>query len=240
MKNILLILLFAFFNLSFAQYNSGKVTYKSTYIITENSSNSSPRFKKIENQIGSRINQLEFNLHFNRNSSLFKLNENLTIDKNENLNDMAIVISRGNRLIYSNTKKKIILEQLEAFGKTFLIKSRLNDIKWNLTTETKDIEGYICYKAKGILINKSHKNKDIKFNLTAWYAPELSFNFGPYESSGLPGLVLEFSNGKILVVASKINLSKESITIDKPSKGELVSRNEYNQIGKKAVESIQN
>ena len=89
-------------------------------------------------------------------------------------------------------------------------------------------------------MSKDNKGEDLKFDLTAWYAPELSFTFGPHESSGLPGLVLEYSNGKLVFGAKHIELSDNEITIDKPSNGKLVSQEEFNQIGKKAVEAIQN
>ncbi len=178
-----IILLAIFFFLSIepvaAQYKSGVVIYKSSSIFDLNGLDTPPQFKQTAKQIISIVNTLEFTIKFNRQEALYTLNENLAIDTHEHLNNMAILVTRGDRLVYSNPTENLLIEKTESFGKTFLIKSQLDFIEWNLTTETKEIEGYTCYKATALLINKGGpKNEDRLFDLTAWYAPELSFNFG--------------------------------------------------------------
>lgn len=178
-----IILLAIFFFLSIepvaAQYKSGVVIYKSSSIFDLNGLDTPPQFKQTAKQIISIVNTLEFTIKFNRQEALYTLNENLAIDTHEHLNNMAILVTRGDRLVYSNPTENLLIEKTESFGKTFLIKSQLDFIEWNLTTETKEIEGYTCYKATALLINKGGpENEDRLFDLTAWYAPELSFNFG--------------------------------------------------------------
>lgn len=241
MKSTFFIIFFTIFQLSFAQYESVQVIYKTIQINEKKDLDIiAPKYRKAADKMLAIIDKLEFALVSNRNEAVFSLNKNLAIDKDEYLYEIAVIAARADRLIYTNYNQNLMLEQFEPFGKTLLIKSKLNDIKWSLANETKNIEGYKCYKATAVLINKDQKNEDLKFDLTAWYVPELSFNFGPFESSGLPGLVLEFSNGKLVVVASKIQLSKDALTIDRPIKGKVVTREEFNQIGRKAVEAIQN
>lgn len=235
---ILVFLIFLSINLN-AQYKSGIVVYKAIDVVNKENLNLTSQQRQLAKDIGEIINNLEFNLEFSRRESLFSLKENLALEKDVYLNNMAILFTRGDRKIYSNTEKNLLLVQTKSFGKTFIIKSGLDDITWSLTTETKEIEGYTCYKATANLYNKDQNNKDLKFDLTAWYAKELSFNVGPYESSGLPGLVLEFSNGKLVFVATKIELSKKPLVIEKPSKGKIITKDEFNQIGKKAVEALQ-
>lgn len=48
---------------------------------------------------------------------------------------------------YKNIKEKRYTNQIEMFGKVFLIKDSLPEIKWELTGETKKIGNYTCFKA---------------------------------------------------------------------------------------------
>ncbi len=67
----------------------------------------------------------------------------------------------------------------------------------------------------------------------AWYTPQIPVNNGPGEYGGLPGLILEVSAGKTIMLCTKIVLNpEEKETIKKPSKGKEVSRAEYNLIVK--------
>lgn len=73
-------------------------------------------------------------------------------------------------------------------------------LNWELIpNQTDTIQGYVCNKAK------------LKFrgsNLTAYYAPNLLFSFGPWKFDGLPGLILKISDdenpNKIYWEAKKI------------------------------------
>lgn len=51
---------------------------------------------------------------------------------------------------YKNIKEKRYANQMEMFGKIFLIKDSLPQLQWQLGTETKKIGNYTCYKATAI------------------------------------------------------------------------------------------
>uniref|UniRef100_UPI00404B0BDD GLPGLI family protein n=1 Tax=Flavobacterium sp. TaxID=239 RepID=UPI00404B0BDD len=67
--------------------------------------------------------------------------------------------------------------------------------------------------------------------ITAWYAIDLPVNQGPENYWGLPGLILEVSDGKTSILCSKVVMnSSEKIEIKAPSKGKVVSQKEYDEI----------
>ncbi len=62
----------------------------------------------------------------------------------------------------------------------YFSEGKVGDIQWDLTNETKNINGLICLKAEA-------KNFPM---LTVWYTKELPVSNGPSIYQGLPGLVL--------------------------------------------------
>lgn len=77
-------------------------------------------------------------------------------------------------------------------------------------------------------------------NVTAWYAPEIPVNQGPEGYWGLPGLILEVSDDKTVILCSKIVLnSKEKAAIKAPSKGKVVTQKEYDEIVTAKMEEMQ-
>jgi GLPGLI family protein len=76
--------------------------------------------------------------------------------------------------------------------------------------------------------------------ITAWYCPEIPVNQGPENYWGLPGLILEVSDGKTIILCSKIVMNpKDKVEIKPVAKGKEVSQNEYNEIIKKKMEEMQ-
>lgn len=61
------------------------------------------------------------------------------------------------------------------------------NLKWHLTNENKNIEGYSVQKAT---TNYGGRN------WIAWFATDLPFPYGPYVFYGLPGLILEIYDDK--------------------------------------------
>lgn len=70
-----------------------------------------------------------------------------------------------------------------------------------------------------------------EINITAWYTPEIPINQGPENYWGLPGLILEVTDGKTVVLCSKIVLNtKEKKEIKAPKNGKEVTQAEYDKI----------
>ncbi|WP_408032349.1 GLPGLI family protein [Tenacibaculum xiamenense] len=73
----------------------------------------------------------------------------------------------------------------------------------------------------------------------AWYTPQIPVSNGPGGYFGLPGLILEINEGRTTILCSEIVLNpKEKIVIDVPTKGDKVTREEYNSIMKKKMEEM--
>ena len=100
-------------------------------------------------------------------------------------------------------KKELLY--FDAIGNNiFIVKDNFNNLKWDITKETKQVAGYTCTKA----ITKFRGREWI-----AWFTPEIPAPFGPWKLHGLPGLILEAndSTNRYSFVAAKIENSKSDI-----------------------------
>ena len=77
--------------------------------------------------------------------------------------------------------------------------------------------------------------------IVAWYTPMIPINQGPSDYWGLPGLILEVSAGNVIMLCSKIVMNpeeKEEIII--PNKGDVVTKQEYNDIIIEKMQEMRN
>lgn len=220
-KNLIIVSIFLLISYSHAQSNiSIEVTYKKALMSNKDKSKTPPKF----------IRHLSYKLIANDSVALFKRDESMKNDT-EFDNSYRIATRGGNGIYYKNRKKKIKLRQVETSGELFLIKYPYNEWNIELTSETKKIDKYTCYKA--ILMKDDYNSilkKKIKVKAIVWYAPEIPLPFGPGGYDGLPGLVMEIERGGIYIVADSIkfttNDSKNKIL---PPKGGIeVTAQEYN------------
>ena len=67
--------------------------------------------------------------------------------------------------------------------------------------------------------------------ISAWYTPQIPVSHGPAEYGGLPGLILELTTGSTVMLCTKVVMNPEKrIEISAPTKGESVTRNEFDNI----------
>ena len=67
--------------------------------------------------------------------------------------------------------------------------------------------------------------------ITAWYSPQIPVSHGPAEYGGLPGLILELTNDRTVMLCTKVVMNPEKrIDISEPTKGEFVTKGEFENI----------
>lgn len=228
---------------------------------------SEERKKQIAQRMKSRLEKT-YILTFNKTESIYKEDEVLEAPGQGGSRFGAMMSSFTPGDQYKNVKEKLLLQDQEFFGKQFLIKDPLPELKWIMGSETKQIGKYMCFKATASKVstdyeftgfrrppnrsndkaqdstNKSDKvkkgeDKPKEIEIVAWYTMQIPVNQGPGEYWGLPGLILEINSGRTTILCSKIVLNPdEKATIKAPSKGKEVTKEEYNKIVKKKTEEM--
>ena len=103
-----------------------------------------------------------------------------------------------------------------------------------MSQDTKTIGGYLCYKATSTLATRNSKGIFYK-PIMAWYAPKLSVPYGPKGYGGLPGLIMQLTEGDFTFYVSKLTLNpKKPIKIKRLAKGKKVTQKEFEKIGKES------
>ncbi|HLS31539.1 MAG TPA: GLPGLI family protein [Flavobacteriaceae bacterium] len=227
MKNTFLILLFCCLGIQVikAQIVSGTVNYKVEAdeemmddILNEDRSEQLTAYLRMmfKNQVRT-LPYLNYQLDFNQNESSFKKIETMATDDGFDLDKTAANV--GVQGVYhTNLEKDKTNHQLNTWGKDILITHSISDFNWEITKETKIIQGYQCYKAT-VKFKPDFGKGDVA---TAWFTKEIPFQFGPAFYSGLPGLILEVKQGYYTFYADKIRLDKKPQNIAKPTKGKVV------------------
>jgi len=255
---VAILLIFSTSNVLFAQDFQGEAYYfsKSTMELGSFGATMSEAQKK---QIQSRLkNRLEktYILTFNVEESMFIEDEKL--DAISGATD-----SWGKNFTpgaqYKNIKTNTLLQSQEFYGKQFLVRDKLLELEWNMTSESKQIGEYMCMKAVALVPSeqlswydfswdnarqKDNEEKEatkasdstamIQIKMTqieAWYTPQIPVSNGPMEFSGLPGLILEVSADNTTMLCSKIVMNPaEKSKIEAPEKGKEVTKMEYQDI----------
>ena len=242
-----------------AQNFQGKAIYKTSKksnfeIGGDNNSGMSDVMKE---QIKARLrkmNQKTFILNFNKYTSTYKEEVKLATPNPQANGNKVMVMSFGGSgkgsVYYKNLQEKRFSNQTEIMGKVFLVKDSLPSYKWQLSSETKNIGEYTCYKAtfsreveniEMIVENGATKEEKKKETIitTAWYTPQVPVSNGPKDYQGLPGLILEINDGTTTMVCTEIiiNSSEENI-IEEPKKGKVVLQKEYNKIQKEKSKEL--
>lgn len=122
-------------------------------------------------------------------------------------------------VVYTDYKRGISISQKPVFEETFLVEDSLAKIKWKITSDVRNIAGYDCRKAVGIL------NDSIA--IFAFYSDELLINGGPEGIQGLPGMILGVGIPRLHATwfATKVEVFDVKMNkVNPATKGKKVSR----------------
>lgn len=209
--------------------------------------------KQVAARLKNRLEK-EYILTFNKEEALFYEDEKL--DAMSGATDSwGKNFAPGKQ--YKNVKTNTQIQSQEFYGKQFLVKDQLQDIKWQLGKETKQIGNYMCFKATASIptndlawydfswsrLRNANANKAADSTATksdaptvemttveAWYSPQIPVGHGPLEYWGLPGLILEVSAGNTTMLCTKIVMNpKEKFRIEAPNKGKEITKAAYQE-----------
>jgi GLPGLI family protein len=235
MKKIFILLLISVNALA---QNSGIVKYNLLLSASPEVLEADKKYGFVKNAIEA-AKEMEYELDFNGSESTFKQVPNDKLDQEAAY--MANVLGNVTYRSYINTLTKEILAQNFPDGnierKDEFIVKEIPDYRWELSSESKKIGDYLCYKAT--LTTKPDGNYKTSQNIEAWYCPKLPFSFGPGKYFGLPGLILELRENDVVFGIKSISFNTSgTVSVIKPTKGKIVSVEEYRKIRNDRFEKL--
>ena len=219
---------------SIGQTNNIKITYNVEKFIDEESELEKIYLSTFKN-FQAIFDELEFSLMINTEKSIFFLKDKLYSDKYTA--DLALsTIEYFGRI--EQRKDHFITENLEEDFGRFLVKRSYQN--WVLyKEETKMIDNYLCFKATTSYTVTNIKGKVFTHNFTAWYSPELPYNYGPIGYGNLPGLILELQADDFTYGVSKIEFFEQEdkkLKMPKLKKLKIITDSELEQLAEKDEE----
>jgi GLPGLI family protein len=164
--------------------------------------------------------ELKFNAYYSSFSPIKALDNG---QYDENLINAANIAYATSESFFFDVKNKELIEKNDDGS---LIKSNGIISGWEISTETKTIDSYLCYKATYSYEFVARNNQKKTKTITAWFAPSLPFSYGPIEFHGLPGLIFELYKNYTTYSIRKIVLLDEDLQIDFP-KGKIITKEDY-------------
>jgi GLPGLI family protein len=134
--------------------------------------------------------------------------------------------------LYRDLQSNTAINSTEFFGKKFLVTGAPQEYSWKLTGETKQVGDYLCQKAVF---------QDSIENILVWFTPMIPVSAGPNQYGGLPGMILyvNINDGERVITATEINQKEiEAASIEKPTEGKEISREEFEKIRKEKMEEM--
>ncbi len=251
--NIITVVFFIAIGNVFAQRDfHGVATYKTQrkVDVSIDSTELNPEMYKRAMDMLKKQFQKTYILEFNKEASVYQEDKPLEAPQTGGI-EVVVMMAGGSDILYKNLKEERFTSQSDVFGKIFLVKDTLAKQNWTLEKDTKSIGEYTCHKATMKRMMpviearvSNDGNKDLEnengepemreVTVTAWYTMQIPITTGPDRYHGLPGLILEVSNGIETTVCSKIVLNpKEKVIVKEPIKGKEINQEDFQAIVEK-------
>lgn len=146
--------------------------------------------------------------------SIYKPGREVQMDSRTWFNSVA-----DKNTIFTDFRTGRVTSQKPVYEETFLVEDSVLKIKWKLTADTRNIAGYECRKAIGII--------DDSIGIFAFYTDEILVQGGPESIRGLPGMILGLAVPRLHATwfAQKVEVNGVNMNpATPPAKGKKVSR----------------
>ena len=197
---------------------SGIINYKKTVniyaiiqrgITKENEALLKPAFETYKQQ-HPQFKELESTLTFCNNKMLFIPISNISTIVSF-FNDPQI--SMQNNIVYTDLDNKQLISKRKVFDDIYLLKDSIQNIRWKFTDEVRDIAGYPCHRANGMILDSVY--------VVAFYTDEIPVIGGPESFHGLPGMILQLAlpHENVSWIATKVEDVNLPVDLILPPKG---------------------
>jgi GLPGLI family protein len=168
-------------------------------ILTGNNSASCYRLNKLVTQVSGKVAPVT--------ASTTKMNTSISYD------------STGDMVFFDKANDSVFVRE-KMISSYVLTAEKKPQIQWQLLTEEKTIQGYLCKKASCCFRGRCY---------TAWYTMDIPIADGPWKFKGLPGLIIDLQDDKQQVRIYASNITFPTIATVAPFQplGEKITLQSY-------------
>ena len=163
-----------------------------------------------------QFRELESTLTFSDNKTLFTPVAKAA-SPTSFFNDPQIAMQ--NNTVYDDLTTQQQISKRKVFDDTYLLQDSLQRIKWKFTDEVRDIAGYPCHRANGLILDSVY--------VVAFYTDNIPVSGGPESFNGLPGMILQVAlpHENVSWIATKVEaISLPPGSIVPPTGGKVMRK----------------
>ncbi len=214
-----------------AQTQSGVIEYEFTIDLHRNI----PPEREAMKAMIPEFRETKHQLLFNPGASLYKeiVDEDSEFERSGPGRGMRMMGMAGAETFVNRESNEVLVQQ-DFIGTTYLISEPLKLGAWRMGDEILEIAGYDCMMAWQI-------DTVLNQEITAWFTMSLPAFLGPERYVDLPGTVLavDINNGERVWVARSIILEEpDESKIVKPTRGQKLTRDEFNEMVREQLERM--
>ncbi len=233
---------------------SGRVIYKlistaERHVTLDEAAKSLPTeqregFKTSMKGMEAEYPQMRFELLYTPEHAQYRLIPYLSVG-DELGHILAKSTTGANNVYYRNTQKQEKIKQVEQTGQRINVQMPYEEYEWAITEEERYIGQYACKKATAVVdYYEKARERQIYYEIEAWFTPAIPLPYGPKGMDGLPGLVLEVGVvGKpwstFTIDSLTEGLSAEQEKDIRLKKGKTVNKKDYDAYNEQQFKSRQ-
>ena len=168
-----------------------------------------------------------FDLYFNGDKTLYKPGrEEVSTGRTP---DWLLVANENT--VFSDLKKDQSVSQKNIYDGRYLIQDSLRKVDWKITSDTRNIAGFECRKAVGIIMDSVY--------VIAFYTDEIITHGGPESFNNLPGMILGIAIPRLNTTWFATKLELVPVTPEElvaPKKGKKADNNSLQAIVKEHLQ----
>jgi GLPGLI family protein len=168
-----------------------------------------------------------FDLYFNGDKTLYKPGREEV--STGHMPDWLLVANENT--VFSDLKKEQSVSQKSIFDSKYLIQDSLRKVNWKITSDTRNIAGFECRKAVGIIMDSVY--------VIAFYTDEIVTHGGPESFNNLPGMILGIAIPRLNTTWFATKLELVPVTPEElvaPKKGKKADNNSLQAIVKEHLQ----
>lgn len=194
-------------------------------ISKENSWISTTAIKEALGMMFSSNKGIKHTIKFNKTNALSIPNTSPEARTKKGFNTTQIFLEEDG-IYYTDLANKIVYNDTNILNKNVIVKHYIPELKWNITNETKTINGYKATKATVKYKFEKENGKQIYKTATAWFSEEIPIKVAPQQFYGLPGLVIMLEAGGMTYTLESIQNKKVNINY-KINERKVISVDDY-------------
>lgn len=207
MRNVFIISILLSFNTVLAQNEFNYFSYK-----VFNSNNDLQSNKQLEGLINKNNDTIFYELKLHNSKAILQAVEVLDNSQSKLLN-LNKVFKDTQGKFYYDEKERIVENQKNVLGKTFIVRDHFESFNWDIQDEFEKIDDRICRKAILTKKEKDSRGREKDYKITVWYDDSFPQNISPFGLVGLDGLIVKIDfNGSFVSILNEY----KNIKIDKP------------------------